>query len=179
MMQEGYYAIDFDTLNKYLNDSDDDWMFEIPEAVFYNALKTKFVINDSLFAKLKAQGKYEFFWCNHSYSNGTFFIPYMAAGDVAEYTHQVLGYKDNKNGSFTVYYDYFEGGPDVEPSERVHKFYYAMEYTYSGASNLSIEKVVENDYEYHKISGWKPVVDSLRIKSIKKVTDISGLTTVK
>lgn len=179
MMQEGYYAIDFDTLNKYLNDSGDDWMFEIPEAVFYNALKTKFVINDSLFAKLKAQGKYEFFWCNHSYSNGTFFIPYMAAGDVSEYTHQVLGYKDNKNGSFTVYYDYFEGGPDVEPSERVHKFYYALEYTYSGASNLCIEKVVENDYEYHKISGWKPVVDSLRIKSIKKVTDTSGLTAVK
>lgn len=179
MMQQGYYAIGFDTLNKYLNDSGDTWMFEIPEAVFYNALKTKFVINDSLFAKLKAQGDYEFFWCKHTYSNGIFYIPYMAAGDVSEYTHKVLGYKDNKNGTLTVYYDYLKGGPDYEEKDRVHQYYYALEYTYSGASNLSIEKVVENDYEYHTVNGWKPVVDSLRIKSIKKVTDIKGLTAVK
>lgn len=179
MMQEGYYAIGFDNLEKYLNDSEEPWMFEIPEAVFYNALKTKFVITDSLFAKLKAQGDYEFFWCKHTYSNGIFYIPYMAAGDVSEYTHKVLGYRDNKNGTLTVYYDYLKGGPDYEEKDRVHQYYYALEYTYSGASNLSIEKVVENDYEYHTVNGWKPVVDSLRIKSIKKVTDIKGLTAVK
>ncbi len=179
MMQHGYFAIEFETLNKYLNDSREPWMFEIPEAVFYNALKTRFVINDSLFAKLKAQGKYEFFWCDHSYSNGTFYIPYTASGDVTDYTHNVIGYKDNQNGTFTVYYDYLKGGGDVEVKDRIHQYYYAIEYTYSGTSNLAIKKISENDYEYYTINGWKPVVESMRIKSIKKVTDISGLTAVK
>ncbi len=179
MMQEGYFAIGFETLNKHLNDSGEEWMYEIPESVLYNALKTKFVINDSLFAKLKAQGKYEFFWCDHSYSKGIFYIPYMAAGDVSDYTHKVLGYKDNKNGSFTVYYDYLKGGPDYEEKDRVHQYYYTLEYTYSGASNLTIGVEKEEDYEYQVIRGWKPVVDSLRIKSIKKVTDVSGITAVK
>ena len=179
MVQEGYYAIGFENLEKYLNDTDSNWMFEIPEAVFFDALKTKFVINDSLFAKLKAQGEYEFFWCKHSYSNGYFYIPYMAAGDVSDYTHNVIGYKDNKNGTFTVYYDYLQGGPDIEEAERVHQYYYAVEYIYNGASNLDIVKVVENDYGYNTITGWKPVVESLRIKSIKKVTDISGITVAK
>ncbi len=179
MMQEGYYAIGFETLDKYLNDSGDEWMFEVPEAVLYSALKTKFVINDNLFAKLKAQGKYEFFWCNHSYSNGIFYIPYMAAGDVADFTHNVIGYKDNQGGTFTVYYDYLKGGGDVEVKDRVHQYYYAIEYAYSGASNLAAAKVNDEGYEYYTISGFKPVVDSLRIKSIKKVTDTSGLTAVK
>lgn len=179
MMQEGYYAIGFETLDKYLNDEGDTWMFEIPEKVFYDALKTKFVINDALFTKLKAQAKYEFFWCNHSYSNGYFYIPYMAAGDVADYTHKVLGYKDNKKGSFTVYYDYQKGGQDVEEADRVHQYYYTVEYTYSGASNLTINKENDEGYEYYTINGWKPVVNSLRIKSIKKASSVSGITKIK
>jgi len=181
MLQEGYYAIGFDDLEKkYLNTSKETWMFEIPEAVMLKALKTKFVVDDSLFAKLKAQGKYEFFWCNHTYSNGYFYIPYMAAGDVADYTHNIIGYKDNKNGSFTVYYNYLLGGQDVEAKDRVHQYYYTIEYTYSGASNLTVTKTVDEfDYEYYSINGWKPVVESMRIKSIKKVTNISGITKVQ
>ena len=177
MMQEGYYAIDFDEMQKYLNET--DWMYEIPESVMYNALKTKFVIDDGLFAKLKSQGEYEFFWSKHTYSNGKFYIPYIAAGDVADYTHEVIGYKDNINGTFTVYYDYLKGGADVEEADRVHEYYYTVEYTYSGASNLTIIKEVENDYAMYYIDGWKPVVESMRIKSIKKVTDISGIIKIK
>ena len=177
MMQEGYFALGFDSLQKYLNE--DTWFYEIPESVFYAALKTKFVVDDNIFAKLKAQGEYEFFWTKHSYSNGVFYIAYTACGDVPEYTHNLIGYTDNKNGTITVYYDYFEGGPDVEESERKHQYYYAVEYTYSGASNLAIIKKTENDYEYYVIEGWTPVVNSMRIKSIKKVTDISGITAVK
>lgn len=103
----------------------------------------------------------------------------MAAGDVADYTHEVIGYKDNANGTFTVFYDYLKGGADVEEADRVHEYYYAVEYSYSGASNLEIIKEVENDYASYYINGWTPVVNSLRIKSIKKVTDISGITSVK
>ena len=99
--------------------------------------------------------------------------------DVADYTHNLIGYKDNKKGSFTIYYDYIKGGPDIEEAERVHQFYYAIEYTYSGASNLCVEKIDDDGYIYYDINGWVPVVDSMRIKSIKKVTDISGITTVK
>lgn len=178
MAQEGYFAIGYDELQKYLNDKTDNWYFEIPESVYYDALKTKFVMSDSLFAKFKAQGKYEFFWCEHTYSNGYFYIPYMAVGDVASFTHNVMGYKDN-NGTFTVYYDYLEGGPDIEEAERVHQFYYVIEFAYSGASNLEVIKNVENDYTSYFINGWTPVVNSLRIKSIKKVTDVSGITGLK
>lgn len=177
MVQEGYYAIGFETLEKYLDD--EEWVFKIPESVFLTALKTKFVIDDALFAKIKAQGSYRFFWCDHSYSNGIFYIDYFMGGDVNDYTHNVIGYKDNANGTFTVYYDYLKGGADVEEAERVHQYYYAVEYTYSGASNLEAIKKVENDYASYYISGWTPVVESLRIKSIKKVTDISGITSVK
>ena len=179
MAQEGYFAIGYDELQKYLNDKTDNWYFEIPESVYYEALKTKFVMNDSLFAKFKAQGKYEFFWMNeHYYSNGYFYIPYMAAGDVSSFTHNVIGYKDN-NGTLTVYYDYLEGGPDIEEAERVHQFYHAIEYSYSGVSNLEVTKIVgEYDVTYY-VNGWTPVVNSLRIKAIKKVTDISGITAVK
>lgn len=177
MMQEGYFAVGFDVMQQYLNE--EDWMYEIPESVIYDALKTKFVIDDSLFAKLKAQGKYEFFWCKHTYSNGKFYIPYMAAGDVADYTHKVIGYKDNANGTFTLYYDYLKGGADVEEADRVHEYYYTVEYSYSGASNLEVIKEIENDYATYYINGFTLVVNSLRIKSIKKVTDISGITEVK
>ena len=90
MVQEGYYAIGFDTLQQYLDE--EEWVYKIPESVFLTALKTKFVVDDSLFAKIKAQGKYRFFWSDHSYSNGVFYIAYIAAGDVSEYTHDILGY---------------------------------------------------------------------------------------
>ncbi|MBQ2675993.1 MAG: hypothetical protein IJF54_01140 [Clostridia bacterium] len=177
MMQEAYYSIGFDNLQKYLNE--EDWMYEIPEADFYKALKSVFVIDDAMFAKLKAKAKYHFFWCDHTYSNGYFYIPYMAAGDVADYTHDLIGYKDDKKGTLTVYYDYLKGGADFEAADRVHQFYYAMEFTYSGASNFAISKVDDEGYVYYELTGWTPVVKSLRIKSIKKVTDISGITKVK
>lgn len=177
MVQEAYYAIGYETLQKYLNE--EEWVYKVPEAEFLKALKTKFVIDDNLFAKIKAQGEYKFFWSDHSYSNGIFYIAYTAMGDVADYTHNLIGYKDNKKGSFTIYYDYIKGGPDIEEAERVHQFYYAIEYTYSGASNLWVEKIDDDGYIYYDINGWVPVVDSMRIKSIKKVTDISGITTVK
>jgi len=179
MVQEGYYAIGYETLQKYLNTESDDWFYEVPESEFLKALKKKFIVDNNLFAKIKAQGEYKFFWSDHYYSNGIFYIAYTAMGDVADYTHNLIGFKDNKNGSFTIYYDYIKGGQDVEESERTHEYYYVIEYTYSGASNLWIEKIDDDGYIYHEIKGWKPVVESMRIKSIKKVTDISGITTVK
>ena len=177
MVQDGYDAISFDSAQQYLDE--ETWVYKIPEAVFLEALKTKYVVDDALFARIKAQGKYNFYWHEHSYSNGIFFMAYVAAGDEPDFTHETLGYKDNGNGTFTVYYDYLEGGPSLDKSELVHKYYYAVEYSYSGASNLSVVKKIENDYEYYCINGWTPVVNTLRIKSIKKVTDINGITTVK
>lgn len=81
--------------------------------------------------------------------------------------------------TFTVFYDYLKGGQDYEPADRVHQYYYVIEYTYSGSSNLEVIKKVQDDYESYYINGWTPVVNSLRIKSIKKVTDISGITVTK
>ena len=157
----------------------DEWTKKIPEAEMLKAIRQKFVMSDAEFAKLKAQGSYYCSLGTQTYADGYFICKDPAAGGPGDYSHNIIGYKDNKNGTFTVYYDYLEGGPDVDASERVHEYYYAVEYTYSGASNLAVVKKVEDGYESNYINGWTAVVDSLRIKSIKKVTDISGITAVK
>ena len=150
----------------------DMWTFKISEAEMLKAIKAKFVMSNAEFKKLKSAGVYNCSLGEQTYSDGYFYCKDPAAGGPGSYSHIVKGYTDNKNGTFTVYYDYLEGGPDVEASERIHQYYYAVEYTYSGTSNLKINT------EENSIIGWKPVVESLRVKSIKKVKDISGITKV-
>lgn len=157
----------------------DMWNVKITEAEMLKAIRKKFVMSDSEFEKLKAKGSYECSLGTQTYSDGYFYCCDPAAGGPGDYSHEIIGYKDNKNGTFLTYYDCLLGGPDVEENEREHQYYYAVEYTYSGASNLSIEKVDEDGYVYYNISGWTPVVNSMRIKSIKKVADISGIIVVK
>ena len=156
----------------------DMWNFKIPEANMLKAIRTTFVMSDEEFKKLKQQGTYECSLGTQTYADGYFYCVDPAAGGPGSYSHEIVGYKDN-NGTFIVYYDYLEGGPDVEEAERVHLYYYAVEYTYRGASNLKVMSVVEDGYESQRIGGWKPVVESLRVKSIKKVADISGITKVE
>ncbi len=157
----------------------DEWTKKIPEAEMLKAIRERFVMSDAEFAKLNAQGSYNCSLGTQTYSDGYFHCSDPAAGGPGDYLHEIIGYKDNNNGTFSVYYDYIEGGPDVDVSEHKHQYYYAVEYTYSGVSNLKIEKVNEDGYEYLAISGWTPVVNSMRVKSIKKVADISGITIVK
>ncbi len=156
----------------------DMWNFKISEADMLKSIRTTFLMSDAEFEKLKQQGKYECSLGTQTYSDGYFYCADPAAGGPGDYSHEVIGYKDSE-GTFIIYYDYLKGGPDVEESEQVHQYYYAVEYTYSGASNLTIAGVVEYGYESQRICGWKPVVESLRVKSIKKVTDISGINKVK
>lgn len=153
----------------------DMWHVKISEANMLKAIREKFVFSDADFAKLKQQKTYNCSLGTQTYENGYFNCADPAAGGPSDYSHTVIGYKDNKNGTFTVYYNYLKGGPDVEENERTHLYYYAVEYTYSGASNLSL---VYDEYRY-VISGFKPVVESLRVKSIKKVSDISSITKIK
>ncbi len=153
----------------------DEWSVTIPEAEMLKAIRAEFVMSDAEFEKLKQQGMYNCSLGTQTYSNGYFYCKDPCAGGPGNYSHEVVGYKDNKSGTFTVYYDYLLGGPDVEEAEREHKYYYAVEYSYSGASNLA---VVAEDYSY-SINGWKPVIESLRIKAVKKVADVSGITVIK
>lgn len=146
----------------------DEWNYKIPEAAILAAIRTKFVITDAQFEALKAQGEYEFFIDTHTYKDGYFYITDPAAGGPGSYTHIAAGYKDDKNGKFTVYIDYINGGADVEESEREHICYYAVEYQYKGYSNLS---VTTGEY-YSSIAGYTPVVDSLRVVSMKKIANL-------
>ena len=157
----------------------DEWHKKIPEAEMLKAIRTKFVMSDSEFEKLKQQGVYYCSLSEQKYSDGYFNCTDPAAGGPGEYSHTLVGYKDNKNGSFSLYYDYLLGGPDVEENERKHQYYYVIEYTYSGASNLEIATIVEEGYSHYEIQGWKPIVESLRIKAIKKLSSLPTLTVVK
>ena len=151
----------------------DEWTYKIPEAAMLEAIRGKFVITDAEFEKLKAQGQYKFFIDTHTYKDGYFNIFWPAAGGPGNYTHTQVGYTDNKAGKFTVYIDYLSGGPDVEEHE--HICYYAVEYKYSGYSNLSIKK----EEWYNTILGFESVVDSLRVTSIKKVSSLpSNMTKI-
>lgn len=148
---------------------------KISEAAMLESIRTKFVMSDSEFEKFKAKGVYNCSLETQTYSDGYFYFTDPAAGGPGNYTHELKGYKDNLKGTFTVYYDYLDGGPDVDRSERVHLYYYAVEYTYTGASNLTLST---DEYDVYCINGWKPVVNSLRVKSIKQVSNISGITTI-
>ena len=144
----------------------DEWNYKIPEAAMLEVIRAKYVMTDAQFAALKAQGSYYFFLDTHTYKDGYFYIQDPAAGGGGMYTHTVVGYTDNGNGKFTVYRDYQSGGSDVDEHE--HIYYYTVEYQYSGYSNLTVKK---EDYAY-AISGYAPVVDSLRITAMKKVTSL-------
>ncbi len=151
----------------------DEWNYKIPADAMLKAIRTKFVITDAQFEKLKAQGEYKFFLDTHTFKDGYFNIFWPAAGGPGEHTHKQVGYVDNKAGKFTVYYDYMDGGADAEEHE--HLAYYAVEYTYSGYSNLSIKK----EEWYNTILGYESVVDSMRVTSIKKVSSLpSNMTKI-
>ncbi len=153
-----------------------DWVDEhhkkIAAADMLAEIRKKFIFSDAEFEKLKQKGTYEFSIVTQTYSDGYFYYTDPAAGGPGDYSHEAIGYKDNQNGTFTVYYDYLKGGSDVEENERTHLYYYAVEYSYIGASNLTL---IVGEYS-SQISGFKPTVESLRVKSIKKVSDISGIT---
>lgn len=144
----------------------DEFNYKIPAEAMLKAIRTKFVISDAQFEKLKAQGEYKFFLDTHTFKDGYFNIVWPAAGGPGEHTHKNVGYIDNKAGKFTVYYDYMSGGADVEEHE--HISYYAVEYKYSGYSNLSIQKAEWRN----NILGFESVVDSMRITSIKEISSL-------
>ncbi len=145
----------------------DEWNYKIPEAAMLEAIKTKFEINDAQFEALKAQGSYNFFLGDHTYKDGFFNISWPAAGGPGSYTHTLVGYKDNGAGSLTLYVDYQNGGPEDDKIE--HAYYYAVEYKYSGYSNLTI---ITGEYNSKQIQGFSPVVDSLRVTAIKKLSTL-------
>ena len=145
----------------------DDWNYKIPADAMLKAIREKFVISDEQFEKLKQQGKYHFLFDTHTYKDGYFYIISPAAGGPGEHTHKVVGYSDNKSGKFIVYYDYMSGGADVDEHE--HLEYYAVEYNYSGYSNLTI---IIGEYDIKQIQGFSPVVDSLRVTAINKLSSL-------
>ena len=144
----------------------DEFNYKIPEAAILKAIREKFVISDAQFEKLKAQGEYEFFIDTHTYKDGYFNIFFPAAGGGGSYAHKQLGYTDNKAGVFTVYFDYMR--EDYDSDKQEHISYYAVEYSYSGYSNLSIMK----GEWYNSILGFESVVDSMRVTSIKNVSSL-------
>lgn len=151
----------------------DEWTIKAHESDVLNALRKRFIITDAQFESLKQQGEYEFMLGTQTYSDGYFYFTDPArGGGEPNYLHNAVGYTDDKNGTFKVYYDYVTFG------DNKHVYYYEVTYTYNGASNLVLFDN-KQDYDKYHITGWKPVVDSMRVKSIKKVDSISGITNIK
>lgn len=149
----------------------DGYNYVLPENVVLENIRKKFEFSDAQFANLKAEGKYQFYFSTQEYKNGNFYILQPAAGGPGDFTHTPIGYKDNKNGTFEIYYDYQSGGP--ENPDYKHLYYYVVTYTYKGASNL---EVIVGEYGEASISGWKAVIDTMKVASIKKVDSVSGIT---
>ena len=159
-------------MNEYATDY--GHVFTVPEKLILRNLRTKFAVTDSQFAALKKQAKYNFWFGTQTYADGYFKIVDPAAGGPGDYSHNMIGYKDNGKGTLQIYYDYVTGGVDVD--EHTHEFYYVVSYSYEGTCEIEMAK---DEYDSTVISGWKPVIESLRVTSIKKVSDISGITKIK
>lgn len=190
LFQNAVESIGGNALQQYnLPDEDGNpsFTYKIPESVMKTAILKTFNISNEYFEKFKAAGSYYFHFGTHTYSDGYFYYQDPAAGDVISFTHKVIGYSDNKAGKFTVYYEYLTGGPDVD--EHSHISYYAVTYSYSGFSNLTAG-YINSSVQYDEleepqtvtelvIQGFKPVVETLRVTSITKVSSTDGMTPIK
>lgn len=142
----------------------DEWNYKIPEAAMLDAIRSKFVITDAQFEELKALKNYQFSFGGHTYSNGFFEISAPAAGGPPSHQHKVVGYSDNGQGKLIVYMDYIKCDYESDTPYSEHDYYYAVEYNYSGYSDLYLKE--------SEIGGYGAVVDSLRATSIKKIASL-------
>ena len=174
---EGVYGCDVS--NYLVSGSEFEMNYAIPEADVLAAMRKTFVVSDELFAKIKAKGSYQMFGPDKlTYENGQFLLTeYDGWGGGTVYSNHAAAYADDGKGTLTVYHSLAE--MDWDTNEYNHNYYYAVTYTYSGTDPLAVYGA-NDKYENGFIRCEnKSVLDSLRVKAIKKVASVDGYTAVK
>ena len=163
--------------NPYEPATSDEWAYT-SESNYNNLIKKCFDVSDSKLASIKAQKTF-------SHENGAVKVEYkddgtvgfhwLGMGDTPSYSHDVVGMVIDNANSFTVYHDY--STTDYGNFDTVeHKYYYAVNYKYSGTGSITIQKGL-NGYDYI-VSDNTALISSLKVVSAKKVSSLpSGLTT--
>lgn len=147
--------------------------YTIPEAVVLEKARTKYVITNEYFEKIKSLKFYQdigsYGMDSAEYKDGTFVLEVVHGGGFGgggDEKYTVIGYK-SANGALAVCLDFsidFDYTGNFE-----HQYFYEIEYTYSGTADFSVKDgtIVSTD---------KAFIDSLRIRTVKKVTDTTPYT---
>lgn len=149
----------------------DDY-YTIPEAIVLQEMRKTFAISDADFEQIKQIGH---FWeATHmrieaiSYQDGYFVAESRSPGygGCGIYKISTIGYT-YQDGVLKICLEQLNR--DYEETSFWLEFYFEIEYVYTGDGSLTIEdeKIVSTD---------KSLIDSLRIRSIKTVTDTSIYT---
>lgn len=147
--------------------------YTIPEAVVLEKARTKYVITDQYFEKIKSLKTYQAMGSygtdTAEYKDGNFVLEVVHGGGFGgggEEKYTVIGYK-RSSGVLAVCLDFsidFDYTGDFE-----HQYFYEIEYTYSGTADFSVKA-------HSIVSTDKAFIDSLRIRTVKKVTDTTPYT---
>ncbi len=146
--------------------------FTFPEAVILQKIREKFVLSDADFEAVKRRGNYAdmtYGIDGAEYKDGNFVLEVLHGGGYGgggEIKRQVVGYT-YANGVLKVCTEFLYD--ETYSGNFVSEYFYEVEYTYTGAADFKIkEKTITSQN--------KALIDSLRIRSIKKVTDTSPYT---
>ncbi len=167
LVEDAVHSIDYE---KYFTHEDTERMYryyKIPEKVILQAMRKTYAVANSYFEKLKQQGSYNIFGPDDlSYADGFFTYGECTGGWGGGGTwSDVIGYHDDKNGTLTVYHDFFM---DAE-----HAYYLKTTYTYTGQGELAVCKPDgEEFWDGYIRSDSSKQLASLRIVSVEKVTKL-------
>ena len=156
----------------YLTESDEGGMWKkytVPEAAMLKALRRVFVITDGFWTEIKNREIYNLGADECNYMDGNFYITVVDAwggetGD-AFYLRKVI---DDK--ASTISLDYLYLVDDLE------QHYSELVYTYTGSATYQVVEPEEHTYAGKFVSTDKAFIDSLRLKSVKKVHNFPGNT---
>ncbi len=142
--------------------------YTYPEAKLLQAMRTQYTITDEYFEVIKQSPYYSEYGTPHSveYKDGVFVYSFLNGGwggGVYD-DHRIVGYTYG-DGVFKICYDY-RVSEDYSEEGLAHQYYYETEYVYSGSGEFFIRDncIMSTD---------NALVESLRVRSVKKVTDIS------
>ena len=148
-------------------------------------IRTKFVFTDEQFEKMKKLDGYslyiDHFGVNEYeepvpsswYKDGKFYLEANGwMGDSPSNLHQFADIVDDGKGVLKIYYDYSgiagDENDNAIPGEVMYQ--YVVEYVYSGTGGFEVTPHPEGWENHWIISSYdKESIDSLRVRSIKKV----------
>lgn len=156
----------------YLTESDEGGMWKkytVPEVNMLKALRKTFVITDDFWAAIKDREVYNLGADDCNYMDGNFYITVVGGwGGGMEETFYLKKTIDDKAGTISLYYLYLVD--DLE------QHYIELVYTYTGSASYQVVEPEGHYYAGNFVSTSKAFIDSLRLKSVKKVHNFPGNT---